>query len=67
MINFLISVFNDVVYPDEWRKTKIVLWRKNLIKEYQPISIPRIFSKVLEILTYNSLYNYFMQNELFTI
>ena len=39
---------------------------KNLIKNYRPISLLPIFSKVFERLIYNSLYNYFIQNKLFT-
>ena len=37
-----------------------------LIKNYRPISLLPIFSKVFERLIYNSLYNYFIQNKLFT-
>ena len=39
---------------------------KNLIKHYRPISLLPIFSKAFERLIYNSLYNYFIQNKLFT-
>ena len=39
---------------------------KNLIKNYLPISPLPIFSKVFERLTSTSLFNYFIQNKLFT-
>ena len=39
---------------------------RNLIKNYRPISLLPIFSKVFERLTYNSLYNFFIQNKHFT-
>ena len=39
---------------------------KNLIKNYRPISLLPIFSKILERLIFNSMFNYFRQNNLFT-
>ena len=39
---------------------------KNLIKNYRPISLLPIFSKILEKLIFNSAFNYFRQNNLFT-
>ena len=39
---------------------------RNLIKNYRPISLLPIFNKVFERLTYNSLYNFFIQNKHFT-
>ena len=39
---------------------------KNFIRNYRPISLLPIFSKVFERLTYNSLYSYFVQNKSFT-
>ena len=64
------SILNDGVFPDDGEKSNIVQCHKkdskNLIKNYWPISLLPIFSKVLERLIYNSLYNYFIQNKLFT-
>ena len=37
-----------------------------MIKNYRPISLLPIFSKIFEQLIFNSLFNYFMQNKLFT-
>ena len=39
---------------------------KNLIKNYQPIGILPIFSKVFERLVFNALFNLFLYNKLFT-
>ena len=38
---------------------------KDLIKNYRPISLLPIFSKVFERLVSNSLFNYFVRNKLF--
>ena len=51
-------------------KTSVVLIHKrdskNLIKNYRPIILLPIFRKVFERLIFNSLFNYFLQNKLFT-
>ena len=64
------SVLNDGVFPDDWKKSNIVPCHekdsKSLIKNYRPISLLPIFSKVFEVLIYNSLYNYFIQKKHFT-
>ena len=39
---------------------------KNLIKNYQPISLLPIFNNVFERFKFISLFNYFIQNKLFT-
>ena len=66
---FLWSILNDEVFPDDWEKSNVVPClkkdSKNLIKNYWPISLLPILSKVFERLTYNSLYNYFIQKILF--
>ena len=64
------SILNDGVFSDDWKKSNIAPCHKrdskNLIKSYRPISLLAIFSKVFERLICNSLYNYFIQNKLFT-
>ena len=59
------SVLNNGLSPDD-----IVSCHKkdskNSIKHYRPISLLPIFCKAFERLIYNSLYNYFIQNKLFT-
>ena len=39
---------------------------KNLLKNYCPISLLPVFSKVFERIIYNSLFNHFTCNKLFT-
>ena len=37
-----------------------------MIKNYRPISLFSIFSKILEGLIFNSMFNFFRQNSIFT-
>ena len=39
---------------------------KNLIKNYRPVSLLPVFSKIYERVIYNALFNYFKDNKLFT-
>ena len=39
---------------------------KNLIKNYRPISLLPVFSKIYERLIFNSIFSYFIKNNLFT-
>ena len=64
------SVLEEGVFLDDWKKSNVVPIHKrdskNLIKNYRPISLLPIFSKVFERLIFNSLFYYFIQNKLFT-
>ena len=57
------------VFPDDWKKSKLVPIHKrdskNVIKSYRPISLLPILCKVFERLVFNSLFNYFIQGKLF--
>ena len=57
-------------FPEIWKKADVVPGHKkedkNLLKIYRPISLLTIFSKILERVIYNSLFNHFQSNKLFT-
>ena len=63
-------MLKEGIFPEGWKKYNVVPVHKkestNLIKNYRPISLLPIFSKIFEQLIFNSLFNYFMQNKLFT-
>ena len=52
-----LSFLEEGVYPDDWKKSNIVpihkKERKNLIKNYRPISLLPVFSKVFERIIFN--------------
>ena len=56
--------------PEVWKKANIVPVHKkedkNLIKNYCPVSLLPVFSKIYERFIYNALCNYFKDNKLFT-
>ena len=57
------------IYPDLWKKSNVVpvhkKQSKNLIKNYRPISLLPIFSKIIyERYIYNSLYSYLQVNSI---
>ena len=58
-------MLEEGVLPDDWKKSNVVSIHKkdskNLIKNYQPISLLVIFSKVFERLMFNSLLFYTKQ------
>ena len=54
------GVYLDNVAPIQKKESK------NLIKNYRPISLVPVFSKVFERIIVNSLFNYFLGNKLFT-
>ena len=67
---FKSMINEDVLFPDDWKKSNIVPIHKkeskNLIKNYRPISLLPIISKVFERIVFNTLFNFFLQNKLFT-
>ena len=58
------------LFPIDWKKSNIVPIHekedKNLIKNYRPISLLPIFSKIYERLIFNSIFKCFIKNNLFT-
>ena len=56
-------------FPDKWRRGIVPVHRKGkkaLINNYRPVSILPIFSKIYEKRIYDTLYNYFEGNDLFS-
>ena len=57
-------------FPEIWKTANVVPVHKKedkmLIKNYRPISLLSIFGKIFERVIYNSLFNYFQSNRLFT-
>ena len=64
------TILEDGTFPEDWKKSNVVPIHKkeskNLIKNYRPISPLPTFSKFLEKLIFNSMFNFFRQNNLFT-
>ena len=64
-----LSFLEESVYPDDWKKSNVLPIHKkeskNLIKNYGPISLLPVFSKVFERIIFNSLFNDFLENKLF--
>ena len=56
--------------PKIWKKANVVPAHgkedKMLVENYRPISLLPIFGKMFERVIYNSLFNYFQSNRLFT-
>ena len=57
-------------FPNEWKKANIVPVHKKddkqLLKNYRPISLLPICGKVLERILYNSMFEFFIQNNVIT-
>ena len=64
------TILEEGTFSKDWKKSNVVPIHKreykNLIKNYRPISLFSIFRKILERLIFNSMLNYFRQNNLFT-
>ena len=58
------------VFPEIFKRANVVPVHKkddkSLVKNYRPISLLPIFGKIFERVIYNSLFNYFISNTLFT-
>ena len=64
------SMINEGVFPEDWKNSNVVPIHekesKNLIKNYRPISLFSILSKIFERLVFNALFNIIVQKKLFT-
>ena len=65
------AALNDDVFPYKWKKGNIVPVQKKDLKtmliNYRPISLLPIFAKIFEKIIFTSMFEYFIENELFTV
>ena len=63
-----LSIMQDK-FPTSWKNSKVIPLHKKLsnldCKNYRPVTILSPFSKVLEKIVYQQLYDYFSENKLF--
>ena len=63
------SSFNEGIFPEQLNVAKVfpIFKVSNVeeIRNYRPVSVLPIFSKVLEIIMYNRTYQYFKENDMF--
>ena len=72
IINPLLIIYKKLLekgcFPNKWKKANVVPVHekkdKQLLKNYRPISLLPICGKVLERLLYNSMFEFFIQNNL---
>ena len=59
---------DEAVFPEKLKIAKVIpvfkKGDKENVENYRPISILPVFSKVLELIMYNHLHQYFMNNNL---
>ena len=56
------AALNDGVFPGEWRKENIVPVRKKEL-----IGLLTILAKIFEKMIFTSMFEYFIENEFFTV
>ena len=66
------ATLNDGVFPDDWKKSNIVPVHKKDLKtlliNYRPVSLLPIFTNIFEkIIIVTSMFEYSIENELFTV
>ena len=74
LVKPLMNIFNFSLFsekfPSNWKKGNIVPIHKKgdkgIIKNYRPVSLLPIFSKIYEKCIYDTLYNFFEDNSLFS-
>ena len=62
------SCLNYVTFPAEWKKANVVPVHKKgdhqCVKNYRPVSLLPVFSKIFERLTYNAMFKHFLDSNL---
>ena len=74
LVKPLLSIFNlslqSGIFPSQWKKANVVpVYKKSdrsIAKNYRPVSLLPVFSKLFEKCIYDVLYNYFATNNLFS-
>ena len=70
LLNLYLKQLSKKKFPDIWKIANVVpvhkKEEKNLLRNYRPISLLPIFSKIFERVIYYCLFNYFVANKLFT-
>ena len=70
LVNIFNFSLNSGVFPNNWKKGKIVpnykKGDKSFAKNYRPVSLLPMFSKMFEKCLYDELYSYFETNNLFS-
>ena len=64
------AALNDGIFADDWKKGNIVPLHKKDLKtmliKHRPISLLPIFAKIFEKIIFTSMFDYFIENKLFT-
>ena len=58
------------LFPDQWKKANVLIHKKGdkqLIENYRGVSLLPICGKIFERLIFNSLFNYFIENNLLSL
>ena len=59
------------IFPSEWKKANVVPIHKKRDKQtlenYRPMSLLHICGKTLQLLMFNEMFNFFIENKLFFI
>ena len=63
------AILEERTFPEDLKKSNVPIQKKEcnkLTKNYRPISLLPIFSRILESLIFNSMFNFFRENNVFT-
>ena len=70
LVNIFRFSLNSGKFPNNWKKGNIVTVykksEKDIVKNYRPVSLLPILSKIYEKCIFDSIYNYFERKNLFT-